>query len=85
MSYLVICFRSSGQNRQVALAELELEMQKGMRLQLPGPPNHPLCKEVVDRYRQWIAPKRSHNGNTTITQPNGRVDEKVGKRFKPLT
>ena len=85
MSYLVICFRSSGQKRQVALAELELEMQKGVRLQLPGALNHPLCKEVVGRYRQWITPKRSHNGNTAVTQPNGWVNEKVGKRFKPFT
>ena len=81
----MICFRSSGQNRQVALAELELDLQKRALLQPPGPPNHPLCKEEVDRYRQWIAPKRSHNGNTTITQPNGWVNEKVGQGFKPFT
>lgn len=85
MSYLVICFRSSGQNRQVALAELELEMQKGMRLQLPGPPNHPLCKEVVGYYRHWITPERSHNGYAAITQPNGWINKKVRQRLKPFT
>ena len=42
MGYLMIYFCSSGQKRRFALAELELEMQKGMRLQLPGPLDHPL-------------------------------------------
>ena len=29
MSYLVICFRSSGQNRRFSPAELELALKKG--------------------------------------------------------